>query len=107
MRRCVYTGKSYTKIRETATEEDKDIIDLTEESPKFTLESTTKVLLNRGTVQCITVLGMMQQIDFKNDKETSILQEQDKKQDIELSEFIFSNVGSSNRDGQIPSKSIT
>ena len=75
LRKCIYTGKSYTKIRETAIEEDKDIIDLTEDSPKFTLESTTKVQLNRVTVQCITVLGMLQQIDFKNDKETSILKD--------------------------------
>ena len=31
--------------------------------------------VNRVTVQCITVLGMLQQIDFKSDMETSILKD--------------------------------
>lgn len=50
LRKCIYTGQSYTKIREAAVEEDNDVLDLTKDKPKFTLESTTKAQLNRVTV---------------------------------------------------------
>jgi hypothetical protein len=73
LRKCVYTTQSYTKIREATTEEDKSLIDLTEDQPKFTLESVTKAQLNRVTIQCLVVLNMLQEISLKNAKETSIL----------------------------------
>ena len=62
-----------TKIRVATTEEDKSLIDLTEDQPKFTLESVTKAQLNRVTIQCLVVLNMLQEFEIKNAKETSIL----------------------------------
>jgi hypothetical protein len=73
LRKCIYSGQSFSKIREADVEEPSDVIDLTDDLPKFTLESTTKAQMNRVTVQCITVLQMMQQLDQKNDSEMSML----------------------------------
>jgi hypothetical protein len=72
--KCIYSGHCYKKIREKVVEEESDIMDLTEESKKFTLETATKAQLNKVTVQCFTVLTMLQNIDHKNDSETSILE---------------------------------
>lgn len=74
LRKSVYSGESYKRIREVVIQEPNDVIDLTEDLPKFTLESTTKAQLNRVTVQCITVLHMLQQVDQKNDMEKYILE---------------------------------
>jgi hypothetical protein len=48
-------------------------LDLTEKTPKYTLESTSKAQLNRVMVQCITVLTMLQQLDLRNDSEETTL----------------------------------
>jgi hypothetical protein len=73
LRKCIYSGQCFTKIREANCEEDSDTIDLTETPPKYTLESTSKAQLNRVMVQCITVLTMLQQLDLRNDSEEKIL----------------------------------
>jgi hypothetical protein len=74
LRKSVFSGESYKRIREVVIQEPSDVIDLTEDLPKFTMESTTKVQLNRVTVQCITVLHMLQAVDQKNDLEKHILE---------------------------------
>jgi hypothetical protein len=62
LRKCIYSGQCFTKIREANCEEDSDTIDLTETPPRYTLESTSKGQLNRVMIQCITVLTMLQQV---------------------------------------------
>ena len=70
LRQCIYSGQCFTKIKETLTEVNDDIIDLSEELPKFTLEKTSKTQLKRVMVQCITVLNM----NDKNCSEVSMLE---------------------------------
>lgn len=78
LRKCICSGQSFKKIREVFIEEPTDVIDLTENLPRFTLESTTTAQLNRVTVQCITVLHMPHYADQKNDFEKSILERRDR-----------------------------
>jgi hypothetical protein len=75
LRKSIYSGQCFTKIRETLHEEDSGTIDLTEAPPKYTLESTSKAQLNRVMVQCFTVLTMLQQLDLRNDSEETILRQ--------------------------------
>ena len=76
LRHCTHRGLCFTKIRDALVEEKNDIIDLTKNGPKYTEETTTSAQMNRVTVQCITVLSMLQQLDQRNDSETAILENQ-------------------------------
>ena len=75
LRKCIYSGQCYTKIKETSSEDNNDIIDLSEEQPKFTLETTSKTQLDRVMVQCITVLNMLQLLNDKNSSEVYMLEQ--------------------------------
>lgn len=74
LRKCIYMGETYTKLREALIEEKNDVIDLTKDGPKFTEESLTRAQSIRITIQCVTVLNMLQEIDQRNNLETSILE---------------------------------
>jgi hypothetical protein len=76
LRSLIFSGRTYKIIREAKIAALKeDIIDLTGDLPKFTLQSTTKSQLNRVNVQCITVLNMFQQVELRIDSEASMLQD--------------------------------
>lgn len=75
LRECIYTGTCYKKIREYISEKDKaeNIIDLTDDGPAFTQETTSRSQLTRVTLQCFVTYNTMQRLESRDSDEIKML----------------------------------
>ena len=69
------TGTCYKKIREYISEKDKaeNIIDLTDDGPAFTQETTSRSQFTRVTLQCFVTYNTMQRLESRDSDEIKML----------------------------------
>ena len=75
LRESIYTGTCYKKIREYISEKEKEdnIIDLTDDGPPLTQETTSRSQLTRVTLQCFVTYNTMQRLESKDAEEMKML----------------------------------